>query len=88
MEYVVELDVADERLRRELVQDQLEVRHGVDERLELIDRLEALRREPGCGALEHPTQLDRVRHVPEGEGPDNEAAPRERLEQALVSEGR
>ena len=57
---VVELDVADERLRRDVLEHVVELAHRGDERLELVRRLEALCREPGGRALEHAAQLDPV----------------------------
>jgi hypothetical protein len=84
---VVQVDVPDERLRREVLHDLVELLGQFLERLELLHRLEALGGKPCGGALEHAAQLDRVADVGEREGADDEAAAVERLEQALVRKG-
>ena len=85
---VVELDVADERLRRDVLEHVVEQLHRRDERVELVRGLEALRCEPGGRALEHAAQFDRVGYVGAGERAHDEAATGERLEQSLVRERR
>ena len=81
---VVELDVPDQRLRRQLGHDAVELFGGGDQHVELLVCAQALRREPGGGALEDAAQLDRVGDVRAGERADHEAAAAQRLEQALV----
>ena len=56
------------------------------QRLELVLRLEPLRREARGRALEHPAELDRVVDVGPGELAHDEAAAGERLEQPFVLE--
>ena len=61
-------------------------RHSLPQGLELVVRLQPLRREARSRALEHAAQLDRVVDVAPGELAHHEAAAGERLEDAFVLE--
>ena len=56
------------------------------QRLELLLRLQTLRRETRSRALEHAAELDRIVDVGTGELPHDEAAAGERLEEPFVLE--
>ena len=85
---VVELDVANEQLWRDVLEDLVQLLDRRDERVELLEGLEALCREQGCRALERTAQFDRVGYVGAGERAHNEATAGERLQQPFVSERR
>ena len=61
-------------------------RQQLAQRLELVLRLETLRRQARGRALEHPAELDRVVDVGARELAHDEAAARERLEKPFVLE--
>ena len=66
--------------------DRVQLPAAVAQRLELVVRLEALRRQARGRALEHATELDRVVDVGARELAHHEAAARERLEKPFVLE--
>src|SRR5918995_517631 len=86
VELLVETDVLHERLHARSADDQIQLSAQLQQGLELVVRLQPLRREARSRALEHTAELDRIVDVAAGELAYNEAAAGERLEEPLVLE--
>ena len=86
VELLVEAEVLHERLDAPRADDCVQLPAEIAQRLELVIRLETLRREPRGRALEHAAELDRVVDVGPGELAHDEAAAGKRLEEPLVLE--